>query len=208
MIRAIIFDIGGVLINVDVEHDKQVYRDVLGYDKIDEILDASHQKGVYSDFEEGKISDDDFRQYILKDSKPGSRPEDVDRCMSELLRGMPVQKAELLTELSKDYDIFFLSNNNGISMKYCHKAMEEAGLDVAKVIKKEFLSYQMKMLKPGLEIYRKVVEEVGLPAGDILFLDDAVANVNAASQVGITAVHYKPGEDLRAVVNKALEDNR
>lgn len=208
MIRAIIFDIGGVLIDVDVEYDKQVYRDVLGYDKIDEILDACHQKGVYSDFEEGKISDDDFRQYILKDSKPGSRPEDVDRCMSELLRGMPAKKAELLTELSADYDIFFLSNNNGISMKYCHKIMEEAGLDVAKVIKKEFLSYQMKMLKPGLEIYRKVVEEVGRPAREILFIDDAESNVKAASQVGINAVHYKPGDDLRAIVNKVLEGDR
>ncbi len=208
MIKAIIFDIGGVLIDVDVEYDKQVYRDVLGYTKIDEILDAWHQKGVYSDFEEGKISDDDFRQYVLKDSKPGSRPEDVDRCVSALLRGMPKIKADLLTRLSKDYALYFLSNNNGISMKFCHEQMAQAGLDVEKVITKEFLSYQMKLLKPGQAIYRKVIEEVGLTANEILFIDDSTANVDAATVAGIKAVHYNVGEDLEKIVYKALEDNR
>ena len=89
MIKGIIFDIGGVLIDVDVERDKKVYEEVLGYTKIDELLDPCHQKGIYSDLEEGKVSDDEFRQYILKDSRPGSTPEDVDRCVGALLVGMP-----------------------------------------------------------------------------------------------------------------------
>lgn len=207
MIKGIIFDIGGVLIDVDVERDKKVYEEVLGYTKIDELLDPCHQKGIYSDLEEGNVSDDEFRQYILKDSRPGSTPEDVDRCVGALLVGMPKYKAELLTELSGKYDLFFLSNNNGISMRFCHKIIEESGFDWKTGIRQEFLSYQMKMLKPGQEIFRESIRRTGFKPEELLFIDDSAANVDAAVNAGMHAVLYKYGTDLREVLENSLKED-
>ena len=180
----------------------------LGYTKIDELLDPCHQKGIYSDLEEGKVSDDEFRQYILKDSRPGSTPEDVDRCVGALLVGMPEYKAELLTELSGKYDLFFLSNNNGISMRFCHKIIEEAGFDWKTGIKQEFLSYRMKMLKPGQEIFRESIRRTGFKPEELLFIDDSPANVNAASNAGMRSVLYEYGTDLREVLDNSLKEEK
>lgn len=206
MIRAVILDIGGVLIDVDIEKDCRMYRDVLGYDKIEELLDPCHQKGIYSDLEEGKVSADDFRNYILSGSRKGSTAEDVDKCVAGLLLPMPEYKADYVTELSRRYDIYILSNNNAISINFCHKIFENAGLDWKRVIRKEFLSFEMRMLKPSEEIYRTVIREIGLPAEEMLFADDSPANVNAAVSAGMNAVLYKPGENLKDVIGKKLEE--
>ena len=85
MIKAIIFDMGGVLVDLDIEDCKRAFKEYLGYDKIDELIDPCHQKGIYGDLEEGKITGDEFRRLVLEESRPGSAAEDVDRAMWHIL---------------------------------------------------------------------------------------------------------------------------
>jgi putative hydrolase of the HAD superfamily len=54
--KTVIFDMGGVLVDLDIEDCKKVFREELGYEGIDEIIDACHQKGIYGDLEEGTLS--------------------------------------------------------------------------------------------------------------------------------------------------------
>jgi len=60
------------------------------------------------------------------------------------------------------------------------------------------------MLKPSREIYAEMVRRVGMPAGEILFIDDSQNNVDAARAVGIHAVFYPEGTPLRPLVEAAL----
>lgn len=227
MIKAIIFDLGGVLIDLDLERCKKAFVEDVGYRKIDELLDAWHQKGFYSDLEEGKLSEDEFRRKIIEGSAsaghpapcvesvpstgsaPGSgpavSPDDVDHAMWSLLTGIDSYKIDFLRELSGKYDLYLLSNNNGISMVRCRQIFEEAGLPMEKVFRKQYLSYEMKMLKPSPQIYRAVIEDIGLSPDEMLFIDDSVSNVAAAASLGIHAVQYVPGADLRTAVNAGLE---
>lgn len=204
MIKAIVFDLGGVLVNLDLDICISTFRSVLGYDSITEILDPYHQKGIYSDLEEGLLSPDGFRAKILEGSRPGSRPEDVDRCMESLLTGMDMEKVPLLQELARQYPLYLLTNNNPISMARCHKAFEEAGLDWKSVFRDEFISCEMKMLKPSRGIFEETVRRVGVDASEILFIDDSLMNVEGALACGIRAVRYRQGEDLGAVIRKAI----
>ena len=73
-IKALIFDMGGVLVDLDIEDCKRAFKEYLGYDEIDNIIDACHQKGIYGDLEEGTLSAEEFRKIVLEDSRPGSRP--------------------------------------------------------------------------------------------------------------------------------------
>ena len=73
MIDTIVFDLGGVLIDLDMEVCKEHFISLLGYTKISELLDPCHQRGIYSDLEEGILSPDAFRAEVLKDSRPGGR---------------------------------------------------------------------------------------------------------------------------------------
>ena len=135
MIKAIIFDLGGVLVDLDLDRCRKAFVEDVGYGRIDELLDAWHQKGFYSDLEEGKISEDEFRHRIIEgvSGKRPVLPEDVDRAMWALLTGIEPYKVDLLKDLSHRYDLYLLSNNNGISMARCRKFFADAGLPMEQV---------------------------------------------------------------------------
>ena len=139
---------GGVLVDLDIEDCKKVFREELGYEGIDEIIDACHQKGIYGDLEEGTLSAEDFRSIVLAESRPGILPEEVDRAMSHILVGIAPYKAELLKKMSENYDLCMLSNNNPICTPKAAEIFAEAGYPMYEGFKKCYISYQMKALKP------------------------------------------------------------
>ena len=208
MIKAIIFDLGGVLVDLDLDRCRKAFVEDVGYGRIDELLDAWHQKGFYSDLEEGKISEDEFRHRIIEgvSGKRTVLPEDVDRAMWALLTGIEPYKVGLLKDLSHRYDLYLLSNNNGISMVRCRKFFADAGLPMEQVFRKQFLSYQMKMLKPSPAIYGSMIASLGLRPEEILFIDDSEANVEAAARAGIKTLPYVPGTDLKASLDERLKE--
>ena len=205
-IKALIFDMGGVLVDLDIEDCKRAFKDLLGFDRIDELIDPCHQKGIYGDLEEGTLSAEEFRRIVLSESRPGSRPGLVDEAMWHILVGISPYKAELLNRLAQKYDLYLLSNNNPICMPHSTKLFEEAGASLDKVFRKCFLSYEDKALKPSEKFYKSVVEEIGLPAEQMLFIDDSQKNVDGSIAAGLPAVYYQPGTDLSALLADVLDD--
>ena len=200
MTRAIVFDLGGVLIDLDLDRSIRAFREILGYEKITELLDPCHQKGIYGDMEAGLITADEFRAEVLRESRPGCTPEDVDRAMEGLLVGMDPAKVPLLHSLAEKYPVYGLSNNNEISVPLMHRIYDRVGLDWKRVFRKEFISSRMKMLKPSREIFDAAAAEIGLTAGDIRFVDDSQRNVDGARAAGWQAVLYRQGTDLAACI--------
>ena len=204
-IKAIIFDMGGVLVDLDIEDCKRAFKEYLGYEKIDELIDPCHQKGIYGDLEEGKLSGDEFRKLVLAESRPGSVAEDVDRAMWHILTGIEPYKAQLLKRLSESYDLYLLSNNNEVCLPRSRAMFAEAGTPMETLFKKCFYSFEMKALKPSEAFYKAVVAEIGLPAEQMFFIDDSQKNVAGAIAAGLPAVYYQPGTDLEALIEKTLE---
>ena len=204
MIKAIVFDLGGVLIDLDFDRCVRAFREILGYEKITEILDLSHQKGIYGDMEAGLITEVEFRAEVLRESRPGCVPADVDRAMAGLLVGMDPRKARLLERLARDYAVYGLTNNNEISVARMHEIFEENGLDWRHVFRKEFISCRMKLMKPDREIFDAAAAEIGFPPEEILFVDDSQKNVDGARAAGWQAVLYEQGTDLGACVANYL----
>ena len=204
-IKAIIFDMGGVLVDLDIEDCKRAFKEYLGYEKIDELIDPCHQKGIYGDLEEGKLSGDEFRKLVLAESRPGSVAEDVDRAMWHILTGIEPYKAQLLKRLSESYDLYLLSNNNEVCLPRSRAMFAEAGTPMETLFKKCFYSFEMKALKPSEAFYKAVVAEIGLPVEQMFFIDDSQKNVDGAIAAGLPAVYYQPGTDLEALIEKTLE---
>ena len=197
---------GGVLVDLDIEGCKNAYKQLLGYHRIDELIDPCHQKGIYGDLEEGTLSAEDFRAAVLAESNPGSRAELVDEAMWHILSGISPYKAELLNRLAESYDLYMLSNNNPVCMPRSRRLFEEAGAPLDKVFRKCFLSYEMKALKPSEAFYKTVVSEIGLPAEQMIFIDDSQKNVDGAIAAGLPSVYYEPGTDLSALIAEVLDD--
>ena len=204
MIRAIVFDLGGVLIDLSFENCVRAFVDNLGFDRIYELLDLSHQKGIYGDMEAGLVTADEFRAEVLRGSRPGAVPADVDRCMAALLTGMDPKKVQLLERLAEKYALYGLTNNNEISVERMHQIYEENGLDWQRVFRKEFISCRMKLMKPSREIFDAAAAEIGFPPEEILFVDDSQKNVDGARAAGWQAALYVQGTDLGACLANYL----
>lgn len=196
MIKAIVFDIGGVLIGLNLDRCIRTFQEVLGYRRITELLDPYHQKGIYGEMEAGNLSADGFRAEVLRESRPGCRPEDVDRCMYSLLEGMDPDTVETVKALRGRYPLYLLSNNNPIAMKRILEMFRENGLEPETTFRDQFISSEMKLQKPSREIYEESVRRTGLPAGEILFIDDNETNVAAAREAGMQARLFAPGMKL------------
>ena len=196
MTKAILFDIGGVLIELDPGRCIDAFQTILGFQRITKILDPCHQKGIYGDMEAGIVSVDEFRRHILAESRPGCGPADVDAAMAALLVGMRPDTVRTVKRLAGKYPLYLLSNNNPISMARTYEIMRENGIDHTTIFRAEYISWEMKMVKPAREFYEEAIRRVGLPAEEILFIDDNQANVDGALSVGIEARYYQPGTDL------------
>lgn len=197
---------GGVLIDLDVPRCIQAFIDDLDYPQITQIIDPCHQKGIFGNMEEGKASADDFRAYVLKDARKGATSEDVDKALWNILVGIEPYKISLLKRLAENYDVYMLSNNNPICTPRAEVMFEEAGFSMTKDFKKCYISYKLKALKPSAECFHAIMEDIGIPAENMLFIDDSQKNVDGSIAAGLPAVYYKPGSDLAALLAEALND--
>ncbi|MBR4735871.1 MAG: HAD family phosphatase [Bacteroidales bacterium] len=197
MPKAIVFDIGGVLIGLNMSGCIEAFRTGLGFERITQLLDPYHQKGIYGELEGGRLSEQHFKELVIAESRPGTTPEDVDKAMSKLL--IPVmdpRTVKAVNDLKGKYPLYLLSNNNPISMRHCLKVLRDNGIDPETTFKDQFISSDLKLMKPSPEFYTYVIQRIGLPPQEILFIDDNKANVDGARAVGLDARLYNPGTDL------------
>ena len=60
------------------------------------------------------------------------------------------------------------------------------------------ISGDVGVVKPDPRIFEILFERVGRPPGDLLFIDDQIANVRASQALGMAAIHFRPGVDLES----------
>ena len=204
MIKVVIFDVGGVLLDLNRELCIRNFK-AIGFSGIGEMLDNCHQKGVFRLLETGMITEDEFYAECGKLVNPGTTSEQIRDTFLSFANTVQPYKLEFIKELSQKYDLYVLSNNNPIVVRDFERIGSPYGVSFETTFKKCFFSYQLKLLKPDPEFYRIVIREIGLPAKEMLFVDDNRTNVEVACREGMTGVWYDVNTNLRDCVLTALK---
>lgn len=194
MVKAVVFDMGGVILELDMPRCVENFKWKAGFQDIETYLDIYHQKGFISDFEEGLTSEKEFCDECLRHCAEGVTADDIKYCFNSLIAGPDRNVLRQIRSLSKEYPIYVLSNNNPICSKRFVEILDEEG--AAGCFRDFFFSFRMKMLKPGREIYDETVRRIGVRPEEILFIDDSIVNVEGAKAAGLNAVLFKKGMEI------------
>ena len=197
-IKTIIFDLGGVLIDLDTPAAVRNFK-ALGLLDAHQYLSDYIQKGIFLEMEEGKLSDEEFYDKFRELSvNKNITNEQIEKAWCEILLGLPDYKLDLLLELRKKYRIFMLSNTNRIiAAHYTKHIFTKQGLTIDDYFDHRYVSYEIGCVKPYRGIFEYVIAHSGICPQEALFLDDGEQNIITAKEMGFQTYLVAPREDFR-----------
>lgn len=195
-ISTLIFDFGGVLINLDLAQCIQNLNN-LGLNNVEKYLSNFGQSDFFMKYEKGEIDTPEFRENIRNICTNAVTDEQIDSAWCSFLTNIPNEKLELLLKLKKKFRVILLSNTNPLHIEVSAASeFAKAGKTLYDFFDHAYLSYEMKMVKPTNEIFEKILELEQVPANECLFLDDGEKNILQAKKLGIQTYWVEPNENL------------
>ena len=202
-IKNLIFDLGGVIIDLDFQASYREFSDLSGL-PITEIIRRTKGMMFFEDYEKGLISSDDFRIQVQQLLEFSATDQAIDNAWCAMLGGIPAAKLSLLRSLKQKFRTFALSNTNEIHVRKFNEIVEKS-LGDTRLLHDHFdhvyYSHQMKMRKPDPEIYQAVLGEQSLNAEETLFIDDNLENIQSAGSLKINTFHLRESDQLITFFN-------
>ena len=193
--KAIIFDFGGVIINIDFSLTHQAFVD-LGIDNLDVAFSQTKQSGFFDSFEKGELSPEQFRTEIKQYLPVSISNADLDLAWNKMLLDIPQQRINWILELKKKYQCVLLSNTNPIHYDFYRANLEKVYgyRKFSDLFDKTYFSHEIGMRKPDANIYKYVLGDLELKPSEILFIDDTEKNIEAAQTMGWNCILWKNKE--------------
>ncbi len=186
-IKNIIFDYGNVIFMLDFLRSRQAWAD-LGIENADTFYSHKVQDKIFTDFESGSVTAEEFREYIRKIlDKPQLTAAQIDHAWNSLLVGVPEGNHELLLSLKPKYRTFLLSNINPIHYDHIMNYLkDDFGFEGnGHLFEKVYYSHLIGKRKPDIEIFELVLNENNLNPAETLFIDDSPQNIESAKKLGL-----------------------
>ncbi|UXX77841.1 HAD family phosphatase [Reichenbachiella carrageenanivorans] len=196
-IKTIIFDLGGVIIDLDFKKTPEALALLSGW-PADDIYQRYWEPGLFQDHEKGLISDQDLRLGINQLFKTQLSDLQIDQAWNAMLGNVPKARLDFMCSLRKDYKVLVLSNTNGIHEKAFNQIIQaSSGEQSLHAFADEvYFSHELHMRKPDLDIYQEVLKRSDNRADECLFLDDTLANLEAAASLGIHTLHITEPDNI------------
>ena len=191
-IRAIIFDLGNVLIKVNFE--KMLINQVK--EKIgstsQEIMEAAYKDELFKDFCSGKIDTQAFYRKLIDRLNLSINYSKFQEKWCDIFEPMDGMD-NLINQLKNDFKIGLLSDTDPLHWRHVLSKFQ-----FLQSIENPTLSYETGCMKPHPSIYRIATKNVNYPADSCLFIDDRAVNVEGAIKAGMKAIQFKGVNSLKA----------
>jgi putative hydrolase of the HAD superfamily len=198
---AIIFDLGGVILELSPRATIERFSTLLGMDA-QSLYTQARQDQLFDQIERGEITETDFRDGVcgLAKSLSDISPASFDDAWNAMLGAIPDENLLFLNALKQKKRTFLLSNTNSIHIRrflsdYETRHEAEHGPWNA-LFEQVHYSHDLKMRKPEARIFSALIEQHQLSPERTVFIDDNHDNIQAARSLGLIAVHHPTNAPL------------
>ncbi|MBD3193908.1 MAG: HAD-IA family hydrolase [Candidatus Lokiarchaeota archaeon] len=199
-IKAIIFDLGGVIVELDFS---KFYEEIISPSPLNKpqaplMLKFFRQSDIYH---QGNMSDEEFYHLacnILQTDKCILDEERFFKAFNSIISGKNDEIIEILKKIKENYKLMCISNINSSHWEY----LQQKNWEFIEYFDELILSHEIHMTKPNPEIYQYTIEKADCNPNEILFIDDGLNNVQAAEKFGIIGIKYQnPKQLIRELSN-------
>lgn len=200
-IKNIIFDLGGVIINLDpqetIEAFKALFKD--GYEIMEKEL---YSNKLLERLETGEITTNEFIAFF-QSHQPTLSSENIIKAWNSMLLDIPHERILMIRNLARKYRVFLLSNTNQIHLEYINNYVSnEFGFtSMSHPFEKTYYSHQMGLRKPNSEIFETILRDKNLLPLETLFIDDSEQHIVAAKQLNLETHHLLESETIIDIFN-------
>ena len=181
-IKALIFDLGRVLVDIDFS---QGLTGKLGVGDFDSILRLAGDEDFVA-YSTGGISPEEFYACVV--AKTGLRGDYTEFCRlwCNIFREMPGIYG-LVKQLAGRYSLGLLSDTDPLHWNFIRRNYSW----IEEYFTRPALSFQLGVMKPDPQAFRAAVELLGMRAEECLFIDDIPQNIAGARDCGLEGILFR-----------------
>ncbi|WP_143309438.1 HAD family hydrolase [Chitinophaga vietnamensis] len=196
-IKNIIFDLGGVILNISYQRTSDAFT-ALGVAHFHELYTQFHGSDLFNKLETGHVGMEEFLAEMRQHVPAGVTDAQIVDAWNAMLLDFPLARLQLLQQLRQQYNLYLLSNTNAFHEIAFNKILQDTrGIpSLAAFFDKAYFSHDIGYRKPDKESYLYVLEENGLKAGETVFIDDTLPNIEGARAVGLHTIHLQPPKTI------------
>jgi putative hydrolase of the HAD superfamily len=204
-IKTIIFDFGGVIIDIDPQITIQKLQE-LGFTNVEKIRSKDFIDDIVRKFERGIFTPEVFRHRLRVFLEIEITDQQIDDAWNALIYDIPAERIEVLEQVKKDYKMFLLSNSNelhydiyvrDLQLRFGYREFDE-------LFDKAYFSFDTHLSKPDPEAFEFILYQHELDPAETLFIDDNEDNIKAARDLGIKTYLLKKPERIRDLFNAGV----
>jgi FMN phosphatase YigB (HAD superfamily) len=203
--KNIIFDLGGVLLDLDFQKTIDAFEE-LGLQDFGDMFSQFTADALFRKLETGHLSEADFYAAVRKRTIKKITEVEIDHAWNALILDFRTESLALLEKLSAQYKLYLLSNTNSIHLKYFKELLtKQTGKPLLdEYFIKAWYSKEVGLRKPGAEIFEFVLKDEKLIAAETLFIDDTYLNIETAQKLGFKTHLLLPSEKIESLDLSAL----
>ncbi len=204
-IKNIIFDFGGVILDIDPQLTINEFVK-LGVNDFSKLLTPEFTEEIIGKFERGILTPEVFRTKLKSFLNIDITDQQLDDAWNSLLYDIPAERIEIIGQVKKNYQIILLSNSNEIhydlyvrdlQLRFGYREFDE-------LFHKAYFSFDLHLLKPNPDIYEFVINQHGFLPEETLFIDDKIENIEAARKLGMKTYQLEKPERVRDIFTDGM----
>ena len=207
MLPHLLFDFGGVIIDIDYEATATAMRRLSRVGSSIAFSQAE-QAELFDRFETGHLGPAEFRAGLRAAYDLDATDAELDAAWHAMLLGVPPERLALIAELrARGHQTALLSNTNELHIAEINRRLAaQYGFrnGIADVLDRVFYSQEVGLRKPGEEIFQHALAEMNWQPADVLFIEDSPQHVATARRLGLRVLPLVPPLTLLTALPEAL----